>query len=135
MDCMSLLHLVHNYALKVKVSIMSVSITTGLCVPSRRLFFKTVLYGNDRDTLSQLVTVLLERVLLLYKMESFQTETRDVISDQLLEILKLHSHFVIDFQREILEFLSNLRTLNSGGEYFYMHLVCLSSTKSMYCPL
>ena len=82
-----------------------------------------MLYADDPEVLSQLVTVVMERAVLLYKIEFFQAETRKVISDQLMETFKLHSHFVVDFKQEILDFLSNLRSLNSAGEHFYMHLV------------
>ncbi|XP_064407104.1 AP-5 complex subunit zeta-1-like [Halichondria panicea] len=88
-----------------------------------KLFFKTVLFSNDREVLSQLVTVVMERSVLLYKIDFYQSQTRVVMSDQLMEMFKLHSHFVIDFKQEIVDFLSNLRSLNSAGEHFYMHLV------------
>ncbi len=90
---------------------------------THRLFFKTVLYSNDREVLSQLVTVVMERAVLLYQIDFFQSQVRVVISDQLMEMFKQHPHFIIDFKQEILDFLSNLRSLNSAGENFYMHLV------------
>ena len=96
-----------------------------------RLFFKTVLFSNDREVLSQLVTVVMERSVLLYKIDFYQSQTRVVMSDQLMEMFKLHSHFVIDFKQEIVDFLSNLRSLNSAGEHFYMHLVSLYTLMMM----
>lgn len=92
---------------------------------THRLFFKTVLYSNNEEVLSQLVTVVMERAVLLYSIEFFQTEVRKVISDQLMEVFKLHSTFVVDFKQEILDFLGNLRSLKSAGEHFYMHLVSI----------
>lgn len=54
---------------------------------------------------------------------SYQDEVRKVLAEQLLTIFKLHPLLVIDFHRDILDFISNLRTLTSGGEHCYMHLV------------
>ncbi len=49
-----------------------------LCIPSYcpRLYFKTVFYGGDSELISQLVTVLLERIIILYSIPSFQGEVR-----------------------------------------------------------
>ena len=61
--------------------------------------------------------------MLLYNVESFQSETRKVISEYLLIIFKLHPHLIVDHHRDLLDFLGNLRSLTSGGEHCYMHLV------------
>ena len=41
-----------------------------------RLYFKTVFYSGDVAVISQLVGVLLERMVMLYNMTSFQAEVR-----------------------------------------------------------
>ena len=58
-----------------------------------------------------------------HRVGSYQEEVRKVLAEQLLAIFKLHPHLVIDFHRDILDFLGNLRNLMSGGEHCYMHLV------------
>jgi len=41
-----------------------------------KLYFKTVFYSGDVAVISQLVGVLLERMVMLYNMTSFQAEVR-----------------------------------------------------------
>lgn len=59
----------------------------------------------------------------LCRVGSYQEEVRKVLAEQLLVIFKLYPHLVVDFHRDILDYLGNLRTLTSGGEHCYMHLV------------
>lgn len=88
-----------------------------------RVFFKTVFYSGEAGLVSQLVPLLLERTVLLYNIPAFQTQVRKVIAEQLLEIFCCHTHLVMDHQRDLLEFLGNLRNLSAGGEHCYLHLV------------
>ena len=88
------------------------------------VFFKTVLHqGSNSKVITQLATVLLERTILLYDLEPFTSEARQVIAEQLLVLFQLQPQLVVDQQRELLDYLGNLRTLSTGGEHCYMHLV------------
>ena len=58
-----------------------------------------------------------------YRVGSYQDDVHQVLAEQLLTVFRLYPHMVFDFHRDILDFLGNLRTLNSGGEHCYMHLV------------
>lgn len=87
------------------------------------VFFKTVFHGGSCKLTTQLATVLLERIVLLYEMQPFASEIRKAIAKQLLLIFQLHPQLVVDQHLELLEFLGNLRTLTTGGEHCYMHLV------------
>ena len=71
----------------------------------------------------QLASVLMERIVLLYDLEPFASRVREVITKQLLVIYRQHPQLVVDQQRELLEYLGNLRTLSTGGEHCFMHLV------------
>ena len=46
-----------------------------------------------------------------------------VFAEQLLELFKAYPNLVVDFHRDLREHLSNLRTLATGGEPLYLHLV------------
>ena len=46
-----------------------------------------------------------------------------VFAEQLLIIFKSHPTLVMEYHREMQEYLCNLRNLVSAGEYFYHHLV------------
>ena len=93
------------------------------CSPSARLFFKTLFHGADSNLLSQHLTVQAERITLLYQTGSFQTEVREVIADQLLEIVRLFPRLLVDHSRDVLDYLGNLWNLSAGGEHCYTHLV------------
>ena len=71
----------------------------------------------------QLASILLERIVLLYNLEPFVSEAHKVLAKQLLLIYELHPHLVVDQQRDLLDYLGNLRTLTTGGEHCYIHLV------------
>lgn len=90
-----------------------------------KVFFKTVVGGGNDKVTMQLAGLLLERAVLIYNLEPFSVQAREVIAKQLLAIFKLHPHLVVDQRRELLEYLDNLRTLTTGGELCYMHLVWL----------
>ena len=79
----------------------------------------------NAKVIAQLSTVLLERAVLLLDLEPFASSVRKVIAEQLLLIFQLQPGLVVDQQREMLDYLGNLRTLTTGGELCYMHLVCV----------
>ena len=72
---------------------------------------------------TQLATVLLERIVLLYDIHPFVSQARKIMAKQLLIIYELHPYLVVDNHRDLLDFLGNIRTLTAGGEHCYMHLV------------
>jgi AP-5 complex subunit zeta-1 len=88
-----------------------------------RMFFKTVLHSGDVSLVSQLVPVLIERATVLFAVPTYQTEMREVIAEQLLVIFRHYPHLVVDYYRDIIDYLRTLRNLTSSGEHFYVHLV------------
>ncbi len=84
----------------------------------------------------QLASVLLERIILLYNLEPFASKVREAIAKQLLVMFHLHPELVVDQRGELLEYLGNVRTLATGGEVCYMHLVREGHvTASMACHM
>lgn len=55
------------------------------------------------------------------------------IAEQLLAIFQAEPTLLVDHSREIMEFLTNLRTLKSGGEDCYTHLVSSCSSEHGFC--
>ncbi len=53
--------------------LVPISTCTTQCL---RLYFKTVFYGGDGELISQLVPVILERIIMLYSIPSFQDSVR-----------------------------------------------------------
>ena len=51
------------------------------------------------------------------------THTHRVVAEQLLLIFRAHPHLVVDYHQDLLDYLSNIRNLSSGGEHCYLHLV------------
>ena len=92
------------------------------------VFFKTVLAAGEGKVTMQLASVLLERIVILYELEPFAGRVRHIMAEQLLGMFRLHPQLLFDQQRELLEYLGNLRTLTTGGEHCYMHLVSLSQS-------
>ena len=52
-----------------------------------------------------------------------RTHTHRVVAEQLLLIFRAHPHLVVDYHHDLLDYLSNIRNLSSGGEHCYLHLV------------
>ncbi len=71
----------------------------------------------------QLCSVILERIVVLYDIEPFETNAREIMADQMLVIFERYPHLVVDHQRDLLDFVGSLRTLSVGGEHCYMHMV------------
>lgn len=61
-------------------------------------------------------------MLVLTSLPPLPTLTR-VLAEQLLGIFRTYPNLVVDFHRDLREHLSNLRTLATGGEPLYLHLV------------
>ena len=53
--------------------------------------------------------------------------THRVVAEQLLLIFRAHPHLVVDYHLDLLDYLSNIRNLSSGGEHCYLHLVRVTS--------
>ncbi|XP_063961965.1 AP-5 complex subunit zeta-1-like [Lytechinus pictus] len=98
-----------------------------------RHYFKTVLQHADYDLVSELLPIILERSAIIFPITLYQDDIRRVLSDALLEILRLHPSLVVDQRTELLDFIGALRHID-GKEDFFSHVVWIIGqyTASMY---
>ncbi|XP_065898353.1 AP-5 complex subunit zeta-1-like isoform X2 [Dysidea avara] len=89
-----------------------------------RLYFRTVLTKGSRDLVSSLIPVILERVVQLSHITSYQSEVRDVLSEQVLLMFKAYPTLIVDHCSDITDFVT-LRNLSQAKEEFFLHTVWL----------
>jgi AP-5 complex subunit zeta-1 len=88
-----------------------------------KIYFKIVINFGNKELLSELINVLLERVLCLYNETTFQEEVRQVMAEKLVDIFQTHPSLLIEKFQEVKEFFNNYRILKTSNGEFYIHLV------------
>lgn len=87
-----------------------------------RVWFDVVLEETSLEFVVGLVPALLERCLLLYGIQEYQTDIKRILSESLVQLIKKHPEVILRQRREICDFLADTRNI-SGREDFYCHLV------------
>ncbi|XP_014770406.1 AP-5 complex subunit zeta-1 [Octopus bimaculoides] len=85
------------------------------------VYFSVILEDSSEEFTSCLVSVLLERVSLLYDVPGYKRNVRKLFADYIVKLLKLYPYIVIKQRGEIIDYLIN--THNMKDDRFFMHLV------------
>ncbi|XP_029636215.1 AP-5 complex subunit zeta-1 [Octopus sinensis] len=85
------------------------------------VYFSVILEDGSEEFTSCLVSVLLERVSLLYDVPGYKRNVRKLFADYIVKLLKLYPYIVIKQRGEIIDYLIN--THNMKDDRFFMHLV------------
>ncbi|EGD82332.1 hypothetical protein PTSG_02995 [Salpingoeca rosetta] len=88
-----------------------------------RIILDTVLKHASESDVKALVPVLIERVVALYPISSFQQEMRALMAEYVLKVFHRHPGLIVDLKSDILGFIRNRNNAASGGEEFFVHLV------------
>ncbi|CAI9722421.1 AP-5 complex subunit zeta-1-like [Octopus vulgaris] len=85
------------------------------------VYFSVILEDGSEEFTSCLVSVLLERVSLLYDVPGYKRNVRKLFADYIVKLLKLYPYIVIKQRGEIIDYLIN--THNMKDDRFFMHLL------------
>ncbi|CAE1300155.1 AP5Z1 [Acanthosepion pharaonis] len=85
------------------------------------VYFSVILEDGNEEFASCLVSVLLERVSMLYDVPGYKKNVKKLFADYIVKLLSQYPYIVIKQRGEIIDYLMN--THNMTDDRFFMHLV------------
>ncbi|GAB1598531.1 AP-5 complex subunit zeta-1-like [Argonauta hians] len=85
------------------------------------VYFSVILEDGSEEFISCLVSVLLERVSLLYDVPGYKKNVRKLFADSIVKLVRIYPYIVIKQRGEVIDYLINSHNLKD--DRFFMNLV------------
>ncbi|XP_046855730.1 AP-5 complex subunit zeta-1-like [Xenia sp. Carnegie-2017] len=87
-----------------------------------RVYFQEVLQNKDIEE-TKLFPILLERVVSIIDIEEYKNKIQSLFASQLLSIFKLHPDLLFEYSSDIIDFVQEMKTLDTSSKQFFTNLV------------